>query len=90
VRLDDCGQQLRNGGAAGGDDGTRLRSFHRPPQGEKTRAALLKMPPDADESGGFRAGESFEKGRIPSPSADDELTDARLETAFYHIDRWIP
>ena len=90
VRLDDRGQQLRNGGAAGGDDRAGLRGFHGTPQREKSRAAFLKMPPDADESGGFRAGESFEQSRIPRPGADDELTDARLETAFYHIDRWIP
>jgi hypothetical protein len=48
------------------------------------------MPPDADEARRLGAGERFEQGGIPRPGADDELADARLETAFYHIDRWIP
>ena len=90
VRLDDRGQQLGDGGPAGGDDGAGPCGLHRPAEREKSRATLFEVPPDADQPGRLGARERFQQRRIARAGADDELAHTCLETTLHHFDRRIP
>jgi hypothetical protein len=90
VRLDHRWQKLSRSRAAGRDHRARLSSFHGPPEREKTRAPLLKVPPNAHQARQLRAGQRFQQRRIPRARTDDELAHPRVKTIPDHFQSRVP